>query len=242
MKNKINVAICDDNNIQLEILEKIIKNNFAEYDFSILKSNDSTSMLKSIEGKNIDVALLDIEMPVVDGIDLGLRIKEVNSDAIIVYITGFAKHSFKSFAVKPFDYVIKPLNEEKVVKMARDIKHRFAQIKLFNESNKFLTFLNKEGTIKLKYDEIIYFEKVGRQTEVHTEEKIYSIYTSLYKLAEEIDMDYFVQCHQSFIVNKYKINSIKKGDVILKENKGNILVSRKYKQNTIDIFNKMIFD
>ncbi len=242
MKEMINFVICDDDSTQLMLLEKIIMNNFSEFEYHVIKGYDSQHIMERIKGKKVDVALLDVEMPKADGIDLGRKIKEENEDAIIVYITGFEKYGYKSFEVKAFDYIIKPLTEQKIINMAHDIKHRFAQIKLFNENNKKFVIKAKTGQDAFRYDDIYYFEKVVRQMNLHLIDQVKPFNMAMAGLLEEIDLSCFIQCHQSFVVNKYKISAIRKNEIVLKDGKGIIPLSRKHKPEVVDAFNKMIFD
>ena len=69
-----------------------------------------------VENTDINIALLDIEMPGMNGIELAKLIREKNHDCIIIFITAYDRfeYAIEAMHIKAFDYLLKPWTEEKL--------------------------------------------------------------------------------------------------------------------------------
>ncbi|MEG2396194.1 MAG: response regulator, partial [Oscillospiraceae bacterium] len=63
---------------------------------------------------SIDMAFLDIEMPVMTGLDLAQRLNRINPDTKIVFVTGFKDYAFDAFSVNAIGYVLKPFSDDMI--------------------------------------------------------------------------------------------------------------------------------
>lgn len=239
---KLRVVVCDDNELQMDIIVSFIKEIDTRYDIEVTKASNGEILLHEIKDKELDIAFLDIEMEGLDGIEIGKRIRNMYQDAIIVYITGFKDHALNAFEINAFNYIIKPLTKEKFKKVMKDIILRYHQIRALNEKKKELIIMKKEETINLKYGEIYFFEKCIRKIKTYTVKGEYEFYGSLKKLKEDIDMNNsFVQCHQGFIVNRSKIIKLQKDQIFLREINASIPVSRRFKETILNVLVENIF-
>ncbi len=81
-------------------------------DITVKGFTDASSALKWIRSNSVDVALLDIDMPKVNGITLAARIKQLIPDTAILFLTAYKKFAFDAFAVHPNGYLLKPVMPE----------------------------------------------------------------------------------------------------------------------------------
>lgn len=154
MLQNLTIVICDDDIIQLETFRSFLIN----YNLEIISSTSGADLLNCIKNRKIDIAFLDIEMAIMNGLELGKQIRNLNNDTIIVYITGHKDYGFDSFNVKPFDYILKPINHERFKKLFNEVLARYHEIYVYKNLNNTLTLSTKDSVIKLKYNEIYYFE------------------------------------------------------------------------------------
>ena len=70
--------------------------------------------LEWIEAHPTDVAVLDINMPEIDGITLAARIKEISPQTAILFLTAYKEYAFDAYAVHPAGYLLKPVSQEKL--------------------------------------------------------------------------------------------------------------------------------
>ena len=85
----------------------------------IVKFNNPIEALGFVACNKVDIAFLDIEMPVVKGIELAKRIKAFCRNVRIIFTTGYSEYALEAFAVDAVDYVMKPY-EASAIKRAYD--------------------------------------------------------------------------------------------------------------------------
>lgn len=78
--------------------------------------NSPVEALKYATRAKIDVAFLDVEMPVINGIDLAKILHEIDTDIRIVFVTGFSEYALDAFGVDAVDYIMKPYSADMIEK------------------------------------------------------------------------------------------------------------------------------
>lgn len=106
-----------------------------------------------------------------------------------------------SFCVKVFDYLVKPLNADTSENIITRLKNEL-------DENQY-KFFHVNKWLSIRTDEILYIERIGNTSILHTKEDSYSTYLNLEKLLNILP-NYFTKSHRSFVVNTKKIVSIDK--------------------------------
>ena len=129
----MNLLIADDENLELKVLEKTIKKFFLN-ELDILMASNGKQAAGIVENTDINIALLDIEMPGMNGIELAKLIREKNHDCIIIFITAYDRfeYAIEAMHIKAFDYLLKPWNEEKLTGL---ISEAISSIKEINSDD-----------------------------------------------------------------------------------------------------------
>lgn len=111
----MNLLIADDENLELKVLEKTIKKFFLN-ELDIFMASNGKQAAGIVENTDINIALLDIEMPGMNGIELAKLIREKNHNCIIIFITAYDRfeYAIEAMHIKAFDYLLKPWKEEKL--------------------------------------------------------------------------------------------------------------------------------
>lgn len=114
----MNLLIADDENLELKVLEKTIKKFFLN-ELDIFMASNGKQAASIVENTDINIALLDIEMPGMNGIELAKLIREKNHDCIIIFITAYDRfeYAIEAMHIKAFDYLLKPWKEEKLTEL-----------------------------------------------------------------------------------------------------------------------------
>ncbi|HOD01773.1 MAG TPA: response regulator [Clostridiales bacterium] len=81
---------------------------------SIETFSNPMDALGYVATEKIDVAFLDIEMPMVRGIELAERLKKIDPNIKIIFVTGYAQYAFDAFGVNAVDYVLKPYTTDMI--------------------------------------------------------------------------------------------------------------------------------
>ncbi len=105
---KPNILVVDDEVEVLKILEKVLTEN----GYNVLKAQNGTEALRIARKNNIKLALLDIKLPKMNGIELLGRFKKINPDLIVIMITAFGtlKTAIEAMKLGAYDYITKPFD------------------------------------------------------------------------------------------------------------------------------------
>lgn len=102
--------------------EKILLENFRltagklERVDSLETFNSSSEALAWAEENPVDLAFLDIEMPVINGIELAKRLKKIDENIRIVFVTAYEQYALQAFGVDAIGYLLKPYSGEDIAK------------------------------------------------------------------------------------------------------------------------------
>ncbi len=206
---KINIAICDDDNNQIEFTKTLVKawakNNNIRAD--IKTYNSAESFLFNAENETFDIALLDIEMGKINGVQLAYKIRKQDELVQIIFITGYDDYISEGYEVSALQYLIKPINKEKFfITLDRAIeKLKRNDKKLFCKTN--------NGNINIPLFEIKYIEVNKNYITVFAKEE-HVIKMTLSNIEKELDTSFF-KIGRSFIINLAFIKKVLKTEVVL---------------------------
>lgn len=141
----MNIIAVDDERLALEDFIDICS-DIPEID-NINTFSNPADALEHIALNPVDMAFLDIEMPVMTGLDLAKRINRLSPDTKIVFVTGFKEYAFDAFSVNAIGYVLKPFSNDMI---SREIK-KAARIMNVNTKNK--VFIKTFGTFDVFINE-----------------------------------------------------------------------------------------
>ena len=75
---------------------------------------EAQSALDWLRDHSADLAILDINMPEIDGITLAARIKQLRPETAVLFLTAYKEYAFDAYAVHPTGYLLKPVSREKL--------------------------------------------------------------------------------------------------------------------------------
>jgi len=110
----MNILIVDDEIDTLNEIDFYVK-RYNKFNYSVICTNPLKA-LEEAEKFQFDVALLDIEMPGMNGLELAEQLLNISSDIKVVFITAYNSYATEAFDVNAIDYVLKPIREERLVK------------------------------------------------------------------------------------------------------------------------------
>jgi len=221
------VIIADDDQAELKYLKSILNK---EKDIELVgDAVDGKATLKLISDIKPEVAFLDISMPSLNGIEVAGRLLD---DIIYVFITAHDNYALEAFQVGAIDYILKPININRVRKSLDRIRKLLPIQQTCNK----ITF-NKGGTISsVEINKIIFIEKAPgvKKLNIFTrDQQDYMVSGKLNEYERKLKAYGFARSHKSFIINVNKIEQlIPWGDksylAIMENSKKEVLVSRKY--------------
>ncbi len=243
---KITIALCDDDVTHVMLIKEYINSYIRWQDvkdeINILEAYSGEELLSMTNGKNIDILFIDIEMKGLNGIETGRIFRENNKDTIIVFLTGYKSYALEAFELDSFQYMVKPINIEGFYKILEKILCRLKERNAYEEKEKYFFVKTRLQLHQINYQDIYYFEKKLKKVIVDTKCGAYEFTDTLQEITQRLQGSTFVRCHHGFIVNTSKILHIIEDEIILRETKKTIPISRKYKGDVIDALSKRLFD
>lgn len=211
------IAICDDESLFTEELERLISSYMMEkglvFKIDAYSSGEALVNL-GIEVVRYTVVFLDIHMDKIDGIRTAEKIRKVSRDIFIVFVTAYVNYSLEGYRLDAVRYLLKGnANFQSTVNECMD-----AIINKMNYSVVKKEFDFKEGTKKISLERLLYIESNLHKLRFHIMEDhltVYTLYGKLDTLEEELTENGFIRIHQSYLVNKKYIENVKRYKVIL---------------------------
>lgn len=210
------IAICDDEPIQVQLIESFVK-EWAQNAKVTLQLNtfQSAQQLWLSSDEIYDIYLLDIQMPKMNGMVLAKKIRLQNEHSIIIFITGVIEYIYDGFNVNALNYLLKPIQKDHLFECLSK-----AQKALEKEEEHIFITIDKEQRM-LTTNKIISIESFSHYLNVNYKEEIFHMKMNLSEIEELLSMDEFVKPHRSFIVNINEITTIRKKEIVLKN--GNVI-------------------
>lgn len=230
------IAVCDDMYTDSKNLTKHILQYSDKFmlDFEIDTFDSGEALLAVFQKAPYKIIFLDIFMNKISGIDTAIKIRSIDEDCIIIFITSSSDYYAESFEVGATHYILKPYTCEKIETALNRCKRIFA------EGDKYFSITSDRHIIKICLKDILYVEVYGKTLFLHTLQETYKTYTPLSKIAEELNSDPFLLCHRSYIVNMNFILEMLEDGFRLK-NGDYIPIRRNGRQELKDKYNNYLF-
>ena len=231
----ISCLIIDDEALARKGLEKYVK----EIDFLDLKGvcKNALEANSIISRESVDVLFLDIEMPMLSGIEF---LKTIKSNPKVIFTTAYSNYAIESFEFDVIDYLVKPISFDRFLQAANKAYRliRTEQNSTVSSEDapaeKDFLFIKTDGQLsKVFLADILFVEAMQNYCRVHTLKDSLMTLVPLKKVAEILPRNDFLQVHKSFIVSKSKIEAIVGNQVIIGSHK--IPIARSLKDEVLKI-------
>ena len=202
------IAICDDNVEQTGITEKIILDFFATIDrkieIDVFFKPETLLNVMSEPKNNYQLIFLDIEMQGINGIEVAKRLRALEKEFLLVFITGYDNYMLESFEVLPFRYVLKPIDSEKMEPILQQLVFEL------DHHNQYLFYKIGKQHYQLRIRDIVVISsELGRKVKVKSvDESEIEFYFKLKELLKILPSSYFFQVNRGVIINLNYITGI----------------------------------
>ncbi|MEQ8363017.1 MAG: LytTR family DNA-binding domain-containing protein [Cyclobacteriaceae bacterium] len=210
----INCLIVDDEPLARNLLSIYVKK--IPYLNLVSTAENAISAMSLLRENDIDLLLLDIQMPELTGINM---LKAIQKKPMVILTTAYSEYALESYDLDVVDYLLKPVTFERFLKALEKVNQRLPQKEITTttpviEKSPSFVFV-KDGTklVKVALEDILYVEGLKDYVTIHTkQQKIVSL-QRLKTLEEQLPPEQFTRIHNSFIVALNAITAIHRGEV-----------------------------
>ena len=208
------IAICDDEQAICSAIEKIIlkyrEESYIGVEIEVFYSGEELCRYIEEQGR-FDLIFLDIEMKLLNGIEVGRKIREEMDDYItkIVFVSGTDSYYRELFEVQPLNFISKPIEAAKIEENIR------LAMKLCNQLDGVFKYKKKHENYKIDIKDILYFESMNREIKMITTKGEEKFYGKLEEIIIQLAKYQFIRIHKSYIVNYDQIMRFKYEEIIL---------------------------
>lgn len=117
----MNLLLVDDEKLALEALKKAVLGVLPEGDVHPFQK--ARLALEYAEDNKIDIAFLDIDMPVISGLEMAKKLQQIYPSTNIIFVTGFSEYALDAFNVYASGYLTKPVTEEAIAGAIKHLRH-----------------------------------------------------------------------------------------------------------------------
>lgn len=166
-----------------------------------------------LQNQQVDIALVDIRMPVMDGIELAQHIRQLPRPPNLIFTTAYDHYALQAFDLNAIDYLLKPIRAERLsaaLTKARPLNLKQSQgLQSLQETRQHLSIHERGRVLLIAVDEVLYFRAELKYVTVRTQAKRYLLEMSLNQL-EQNYADRFVRVHRNALVAKHAIAGYEK--------------------------------
>jgi DNA-binding LytR/AlgR family response regulator len=184
-----------------------------------------------------DIIFLDIEMPKVSGLQM---LKRTNIESMVILTTAFPQYALEGYELDIIDYLLKPFAWHRFLKAVTRAKD-FYEMKTQpgNALPLSYIFIKSDRRIeRVELNDILYAEVLGNYVTIYTDRKKIIAYLTMKSLESQLSNADFIKIHQSFLVNRSKIESVEGNE--LKVGTRSLPISRNFRDSVTTLINQRL--
>jgi len=205
---KLNVIIADDDCSSKSLLSHYIK-LLPDYQIAGEVSNGE-ELIQLVMKEKPEIILVDINMPIVNGVEAAKVCKQLHPFAQVIFTTGYNEFAVEAFNLAAVDYLVKPIERTRFfialekAKLGLQLQKRMEE-KQYMASK--LAIKSNQTFLYIAMDDILYVEKEGRKSLIHTVDDTVETIESLQEIEKRLPPTFY-RTHRSYLVNLRKIVKI----------------------------------
>ena len=195
------VGLVDDRPIDLQKLEAVIGTvEGVDIVFSTVSAEEAYDQIKK---QSIQLLIADIEMPNLSGYELADIIHTHALNIAVIFVTASSGYAVHAFELNVHDYIMKPYTKERLIQSVERLK-----LKLQSSGMTGRIYIKQKTDIHIiQKKDIIFIERSGRSTTIHTKNGQVKTYQTLNELEGELRERDFIRSHRSFIINIHYVKN-----------------------------------
>jgi DNA-binding LytR/AlgR family response regulator len=233
----MNCIIVDDDIMTCKILEGYVSKSTS---LNLIGSFSDSLAARDVLTKrqDIDLIILDIQMPIMDGFDF---IGSLDFPPNIIIISSNEEYALRAFDFNVVDYLLKPITYGRFCKAIDKTIRYFTRKEITNSGDEEIFIKKGSSLVKLKLTEIIFIEALENYVTLNTNEDRFTIHFTMKAIENQLPSGVFIRVHRSFIINKSMIQTIKENtlDLIVGGSLKSIPVGKSFRDSLLNDINVM---
>ncbi len=218
----MNIALIEDSGQELSLLERCLQSYLSSRQvYRVIDTYTSgEAFLENWPSKSYDLVFLDILMEGISGIEVARKIRETDSECLLIFISSSKEYALQGFEVRAFDYLLKPLSEERFQKTMDLCQNELAK------HIRYIEVKESRTLVKIPLNEIIYTDYYNHYIQIHTAARLIRSYQQ-FDVFSPLLLCYpqFLCCYRNCIVNMDHVDSVDKHDFVM-ENGERVPITR----------------
>lgn len=207
----LHVAICDDEAAFVQHLSQLLDRYAQETgtELKISTFGDGADLTDPYD-PTLDLIFLDIQMGIMDGLRTAQRIREMDGQVSIIFLTTLAQYSLEGYQYQATNYILKPLQ---YIRLKAEMDKFLARRQ--KEPDPFVVIANDAGRHRVALRDLRYIETFNRNLLCHTQEQNLISYRTMKEMEAALGDKGFARCHTSYLVNLFYVKGVHKLELTL---------------------------
>lgn len=233
----MNCIIVDDDKLSCKLLEGYV-NKYSSLNLVGVFNDPVTARNEISRQKDVDLILLDIKMPEMDGFDL---LGSLDHPPNVIVVSGGEEFALRAFDFNVVDFLLKPISYARFCKAIDKVMRYFSPKEPPKSGDEEIFIKKGSSLVKLKLREIVYVEALENYVTLNTGADKYTIHFTMKAIESQLPSGVFIRVHRSYIINKKMIQAIKENslDIMVGTAIKNIPVGKSFRDNLLNDINVM---
>jgi two-component system, LytTR family, response regulator len=229
---KISLVVADDDPVFRAYLNMLLT---PLVDFEIKNIfEDAWTTLHYLQQHKVDIAILDVEMPGLTGLELA---RSLTTKPLFIFVTSHPGYAVEGFEVEAVDYILKPIQKERLIKAlqkAQALLHTRPMPAETTQANPaddddFVFVRDKSDYIKIELASIVFVEAMGDFVQIHLDNNHKQlVLVNLKNFESQLNDKHFMRISRTHLVNLRKITAMRHQQLELGEH--SIPIGKSYLQ------------
>lgn len=222
----IKILICDDDKILCDQIKAGLEKHYAK-GVNVGVEHDADRLYDGFQNGrfgNVDILLMDIRFEKINGIDVVKEIQRTYRCLKVIFITGYMDYATQIFKADPSNFLVKPVRNEKLFAAVDELLEKIRE-----EKNDCILLQTKGNAVRVKTRDILFVESDRRVLRIYERETCWIVHKKIEEVEKELP-DFFLRCHQSFLVNMDEIKVFNADKIILFDGRRVDVSKAKYRE------------
>lgn len=207
----LHIAVCDDEKNFIASLDDLLQKYAAQTDLEIKVTPfyDGSELVEKYD-TTFDLIFLDIQMNQMNGLKAAERIRQMDEEVSIIFLTTLTQYSLEGYKYQATNYIIKPIKYARLKAEMDKWRKRRPQ-----GDSPYLAVSSPSGKYRIFLKTLHYIETFNRSLLLHTEQENIICSKSMKEMEQALRSKGFARCHTSYIVNLFFVKGVKKLEIEL---------------------------